>query len=203
MEIAGKCRQRGHRLHNGKLSPGKYPGWRRRLSPAGRMAGLVFVVPLAADHSGVVAAVLQLREEETEPLTGAGRLQVGPDAAVGGHPAGHGESTIAAAPGRPPWPGGPGSRSPPGRSWRRRRAGPAPPPSAGRCGSGSGWRSSGRRRTCPARPRPHGPPAARMSGRLRPGPAGPWGRRRGSRCPAPGPPCRSTPPPRRPGCPPA
>ena len=59
------------------------------------MPGLVLIKSLAADHSGVVAAVLQLRQVELVPALGAGGLQVSADAAVGRHASGHRQSAVA------------------------------------------------------------------------------------------------------------
>ena len=63
------------------------------------MAGQIFIIPLAADHGGVVAAELQLGEIEPVPAPGAGGGEVGPDAAVGGHAAGHRHPAVALLPG--------------------------------------------------------------------------------------------------------
>ena len=59
------------------------------------MSGLVFIKALTADHCGVVAAVAQFGEVELIPALGTGGLEIGPDAAVGRHAAGHRHLAIA------------------------------------------------------------------------------------------------------------
>ena len=54
------------------------------------MAGAVFIIALAADHGGVVAAQAQGRDKQLLSLSAHGGFKIMPDAGICGHTAGDG-----------------------------------------------------------------------------------------------------------------